>query len=146
MNANAIITELETKRAEGWTLPRLKELAVSLLHESNPRFHWTGIYELFPDNGPVRTSLRGLGQAVPAGGYLVYTNQPWHPQMEMIARVLTHPDGRPWVMRRRTQAEMDQLVSEAGFEKVSQRIDPYGIFTVSVARRRGETSARRQVR
>jgi GAF domain-containing protein len=23
---------------------------VELLHQSNPRFHWTGIYELFPDN------------------------------------------------------------------------------------------------
>ena len=50
MDATPIIAELETKRASGWTLPRLKELAVSLLHESNPRFHWTGIYELFPDN------------------------------------------------------------------------------------------------
>src|SRR5439155_27180984 len=101
----------------------------------------SGLYELFPDNGPVRTSLRGLGQAVRAGGYLIYTNQPWHPQMEMIARVLTHPDGRPWVMRRRGQAEMGQLVSEAGFEKVSQRIDPFGIFTVSVAKRQSNGSA-----
>jgi len=38
-------------------------------------------------------------------------------------------------MRRRTQAEMDELVRRAGFEKVSQEIDPCGIFTVSVARR-----------
>ena len=38
-------------------------------------------------------------------------------------------------MRRRTQAEMDDLVRSAGFEKVSQEIDPCGLFTVSVARR-----------
>jgi hypothetical protein len=38
-------------------------------------------------------------------------------------------------MRRRTQAEMDQLVEQAGFEKVAQRIDEWGIFTVSLARR-----------
>ena len=38
-------------------------------------------------------------------------------------------------MRRRTQAEMDQLVAQAGFEKLEQRIDPLGIFTVSLARR-----------
>jgi hypothetical protein len=39
-------------------------------------------------------------------------------------------------MRRRTQAEMDQLVESAGFEKLDQRIDEWGIFTVSLARRR----------
>ena len=36
-------------------------------------------------------------------------------------------------MRRRTQAEMDQLVEAAGFEKIEQRIDEWGIFTVSLA-------------
>jgi hypothetical protein len=38
-------------------------------------------------------------------------------------------------MRRRTQAEMDELVHLAGFDKVSQQIDPWGLFTVSIARR-----------
>jgi len=38
-------------------------------------------------------------------------------------------------MRRRSQAEMDQLVENAGFIKLAQRIDSWGIFTVSLARR-----------
>jgi hypothetical protein len=38
-------------------------------------------------------------------------------------------------MRRRTQAEMDQLVERAGFRKLTQRIDNWGIFTVSLAQR-----------
>ena len=77
-----------------------------------------------------------MARAVEAGGYLIYTGQPWHPQLEMIARALTsHRQGEAWVMRRRTQAEIDQLVREAGFEKVGQRIDEWGIFTVSIARR-----------
>jgi alpha-beta hydrolase superfamily lysophospholipase/SAM-dependent methyltransferase len=97
----------------------------------------SGLYELFPDNEPVLRSLRGLADAVEPGGHLLYTNQPWHPQIEFIARVLRNREGRPWIMRRRTQAEMDQLVLAAGFEKVSQEIDPWGIFTVSVARRVG---------
>src|SRR5213079_1882461 len=95
----------------------------------------SGLYELFPDNEPVLRSLRGLADAVEPGGHLLYTNQPWHPQLEFIARVLTNREGRPWIMRRRTQAEMDELVRSAGFTKVSQEIDPWGIFTVSVARR-----------
>ncbi len=32
-------------------------------------------------------------------------------------------------------SEIDQLVASAGFEKIEQRIDEWGIFTVSVARR-----------
>jgi len=95
----------------------------------------SGLYELFADNELVRRSLHGLARAVPPGGYLVYTGQPWHPQLEMIARVLTNRDGRPWIMRRRTQGEMDDLVRDAGFEKMAQETDPWGIFTVSLARR-----------
>ena len=38
-------------------------------------------------------------------------------------------------MRRRTQGEMDQLVARAGFRKVAQRIDEWGLFTVSLAQR-----------
>src|SRR5207302_7952646 len=85
----------------------------------------SGLYELFPDNEPVLRSLRGLADAVEPGGHLLYTNQPWHPQLEFIARVLTNPEGRPWIMRCRTQAEMDALVRAAGFQKVSQEIDPW---------------------
>lgn len=96
----------------------------------------SGLYELFPENDLVRRSLSGLAGAIEPGGYLVYTGQPWHPQLELIARALTsHRGGKAWVMRRRTQAELDQLVAEAGFEKVDQRIDRWGIFTVSLARR-----------
>ena len=95
----------------------------------------SGLYELFPDNEPVLRSLQGLADAMQPGGHLLYTNQPWHPQVEFIARVLTNREGQPWIMRRRTQAEMDQLVRKAGFEKLSQVIDPSGIFTVSLAQR-----------
>lgn len=94
----------------------------------------SGLYELFSDNEQVARSLAGLARAVAADGYLIYTGQPWHPQVEMIARTLTsHRDHQPWVMRRRTQAEMDALVAAAGFEKLEQWTDEWGIFTVSLA-------------
>ncbi|HEY4983800.1 MAG TPA: bifunctional alpha/beta hydrolase/class I SAM-dependent methyltransferase [Verrucomicrobiae bacterium] len=96
----------------------------------------SGLYELFPSNEPVLNSLRGLADAIEPGGYLIYTNQPWHPQVEFIARVLTNREGKPWIMRRRTQAEMDELVRAAGFEKLRQEIDQWGIFSVSLARRK----------
>ncbi len=96
----------------------------------------SGLYELFGSNQMVGDSLAGLAAAVEEGGYLVYTGQPWHPQLELIALALTsHRDGQAWVMRRRSQAEMDQLVEAAGFRKVAQRIDQWGIFSVSLAQR-----------
>jgi SAM-dependent methyltransferase len=95
----------------------------------------SGLYELFPSNSVVLSSLRGLARAMEPGGYLVYTNQPWHPQAEFIARVLRNREGEPWIMRRRTTAEMDELVRTAGFTKTSMEVDQWGMFTVSIAQR-----------
>ena len=96
----------------------------------------SGLYELFGDNQMISRSLAGIAEALQPGGYIVYTGQPWHPQLNLIARVLTsHRDGQAWVMRRRTQAEMDQLVAAAGLVKITQRIDDWGIFTVSLAQK-----------
>ncbi|CAM4199051.1 bifunctional alpha/beta hydrolase/class I SAM-dependent methyltransferase [Citrobacter portucalensis] len=97
----------------------------------------SGLYELFPDNTLVKNSLSGLAEAIAPGGVLIYTGQPWHPQLKTIAWSLTsHKDGKAWVMRVRTQGEMDALVRDAGFEKCTQLIDEWGIFTVSMAVRR----------
>ena len=96
----------------------------------------SGIYELYNENNKLQSSLRGLARAMAPGSYLIYTGQPWHPQLEFIARTLTsHRDSKAWVMRRRTQQELDQLVQHSGFTKVEQWIDDWGIFTVSVAQR-----------
>ncbi len=95
----------------------------------------SGLYELFPSNDPLRRSLGALHALLPKGGWLLYTCQPWHPQVEMIARVLPNRDGDPWIMRRRAQGEMDSLVREAGFTKAAQWTDDFGIFTVAAARK-----------
>lgn len=95
----------------------------------------SGLYELFSDNSMLMASLEGVAGVLQEGGYLLYTCQPWHPQVEMIARTLVNRDGVPWIMRRRTQAEMDELVRSVGMVKEAERIDEYGIFTVSCARK-----------
>ena len=69
----------------------------------------SGLYELFPSNESVLNSLRGLADAIEPDGYLIYTNQPWHPQLEFIAHVLRNREGERWMMRRRTTAEIDEL-------------------------------------
>jgi alpha-beta hydrolase superfamily lysophospholipase/SAM-dependent methyltransferase len=96
----------------------------------------SGLFELFPDNRMIARSLLGISEALAEGGYLIYTNQPWHPQLEMIARVLDNREGEAWAMRCRAQAEMDELVRAAGFTKQEMLIDEHGIFSVSIAQRR----------
>ena len=50
MDVKPILDELARMKKEGAGLGALLEAAVRLLHASNPRFHWTGIYEMYPDN------------------------------------------------------------------------------------------------
>jgi alpha-beta hydrolase superfamily lysophospholipase/SAM-dependent methyltransferase len=95
----------------------------------------SGLYELIPDNDLLERSLRGLAAATDPGAVLIYTGQPWHPQLKFIAHVLTNREGQAWVMRRRTQEEMDELVRLAGFRKAAEEADQWGIFTVSTATR-----------
>jgi SAM-dependent methyltransferase len=93
----------------------------------------SGLFELFSDNALPATALAGIYNSLKSGGYLIYTNQPWHPEQEFISKTLNNHRGNSWVMRCRSQAEMDQLVERAGFKKVTMRIDRFGIFTVSLA-------------
>ncbi|MEL0618817.1 alpha/beta fold hydrolase [Psychrobacter proteolyticus] len=93
----------------------------------------SGLFELFSDNTLPATALAGIYDSLKSGGYLIYTNQPWHPEQEFISKTLNNHRGSSWVMRCRSQAEMDQLVERAGFKKVAMRIDRFGIFTVSLA-------------
>ncbi|OGC75764.1 MAG: hypothetical protein A2Z27_00895 [candidate division Zixibacteria bacterium RBG_16_50_21] len=45
-----ICQNLSELQNQGASLEEILSKAVDYLHKSNPRFHWTGIYELFPDN------------------------------------------------------------------------------------------------
>lgn len=103
-----------------------------------------GIYELVPDN---RTVFRSL-TALHGGAYLIYTNQPWHPQLELIARVLVTSEGSPWLFRCRPQGEIDALVTAAGFDKLAMAADDQGVQTVSLARKRSgdDETACREIR
>ena len=93
----------------------------------------SGVFELFTENQKVNTAIKGIYEQLTEGGYFIYTNQPWHPEQEFIGKTLNNHQNKDWIMRCRSQAEMDQLVSDAGFEKVTMRIDKFGIFTVSLA-------------
>jgi len=50
MNGDEIRQRLDELKDNGASFEELLHDAVELLHDSCPKFHWTGIYELFPDN------------------------------------------------------------------------------------------------
>lgn len=50
MTGEEICNALEELERQGLSLEMILHGAVERLHASNPRFHWTGIYELYPDN------------------------------------------------------------------------------------------------
>ena len=50
MEIDDLIAHLDEMVASGAALERLLETAVLGLSRSDPRFDWTGVYELFSDN------------------------------------------------------------------------------------------------
>jgi len=93
----------------------------------------SGIFELFPDNALISKAIKGVASIIQDNGFLIYTGQPWHPQLEQIANVLGNHQDVKWIMRRRSQYELDNLFAHYGFTKDNMLIDNWGIFTVSSA-------------
>jgi GAF domain-containing protein len=50
MHVDTLLSELEALAAGGASFEAVLEAAVRGAHQISPRFDWTGIYELFPDN------------------------------------------------------------------------------------------------
>lgn len=93
----------------------------------------SGILELFGDNVLASKALTGIGVVAEKNSSVVYTGQPWHPQLKMIAYVLNSHQKKNWVMRRRSQKELDRLMTFNNIYKETMLIDDFGIFTVSSA-------------
>ncbi|MFU1859173.1 bifunctional alpha/beta hydrolase/class I SAM-dependent methyltransferase [Sphingobacterium sp. NGMCC 1.201703] len=91
----------------------------------------SGIFELFGNNEMASRAVRGATSICEENSHLVYTGQPWHPQLKMIAYVLNSHQKKDWVMRRRSQKELDRIMAYNRVIKERMLIDDYGIFTVS---------------
>jgi len=73
MSLDCLMSKLESMRRDGADFDTILETAMEGLHVLDPRFHWTGIYELFPDNvlhlgpfvgAPTDHVFIGVGQGV----------------------------------------------------------------------------------
>ncbi|MGH1519574.1 bifunctional alpha/beta hydrolase/class I SAM-dependent methyltransferase [Chryseobacterium sp. JK1] len=91
----------------------------------------SGILELFGDNEMASRAIQGILSVSEKNSFIVYTGQPWHPQLKMIAYVLNNHQNKDWIMRRRSQKELDRIMAHNTIQKEHMLIDDFGIFTVS---------------
>ena len=94
----------------------------------------SGILELFGDNEMASKAIQGIISISEKDAYIVYTGQPWHPQLKMIAYVLNNHQNKDWIMRRRSQKELDRIMAFNTVQKENMLIDDFGIFTVSTGK------------
>lgn len=73
MQVQELLNRLAARVQSGADFESVLEEAVQGVHELSPRFHWTGIYELFPDNvlrlgpfvgAPTEHVFIGCGQGI----------------------------------------------------------------------------------
>ena len=95
----------------------------------------SGVFELFEDNNMLENTISGVAEILEKNAAVIYTGQPWHPQLKQIALVLnSHKgNGKSWLMRRRSEKELDSLFENYNLKKEKMLIDNDGIFTVSLA-------------
>jgi len=91
----------------------------------------SGILELFGDNEMASQAITGVTGISEKNASVIYTGQPWHPQLKMIAYVLNNHQNKDWIMRRRSQKELDRVMAFNQVSKENMLIDNFGIFTVS---------------
>ena len=83
----------------------------------------------------LENTISGGTEILDKNGAIIYTGQPWHPQLKQIALVLNSHKGnnKSWLMRRRSEKELDSLFEKYNLKKERMLIDNNGIFTVSLA-------------
>ncbi len=91
----------------------------------------SGLYEILTDDALICRSLRSIYTLLPPGGVLLFTTQVRHPQLALIANVLSNRNGAPWVMGTRSLARVERWAREAGFRNVGSELEQYGMFGVT---------------
>jgi SAM-dependent methyltransferase len=93
----------------------------------------SGLHEILPNDALIENHFRLLYRIMEGPGTLIFTIQPHHPQLELIARTLPSHTGRPWIMRLRSWELTRQWAIAAGFRNIQVKMEPQGIFGVVTA-------------
>ncbi|MFN5967505.1 MAG: class I SAM-dependent methyltransferase family protein [Pseudanabaena sp.] len=109
------------------------------LDRVSPRPHVvivSGLHEILPNDDLIKHHFQQLYRILDTSGTLIFTIQPQHPQLEMIARTLPAHTGLPWVMRVRSWELTRRWAEEAGFHNFQVQMEPNGIFGVVTAKKK----------
>lgn len=90
----------------------------------------SGFWEIIDNDDLVKGCLLNAAKCLDSGSMLVFTIQPYHPQLEFIARTLVSNTGKPWIMRLRSLDLFKTWMQEAQLQYVSHRMEKHGIFGV----------------
>jgi 2-polyprenyl-3-methyl-5-hydroxy-6-metoxy-1,4-benzoquinol methylase len=90
----------------------------------------SGFWEIIDNDDLVKGCLLNAAKCLDPGSLLVFTIQPYHPQLEFIARTLVSNTGKPWIMRLRSLDLFKAWMKEAQLHYVSHRMEKHGIFGV----------------
>jgi 2-polyprenyl-3-methyl-5-hydroxy-6-metoxy-1,4-benzoquinol methylase len=90
----------------------------------------SGFWEIIDDDKLVKGCLLNIAKCLDPGSELVFTIQPYHPQLELIARTLNSNTGKPWIMRLRSLDLFQEWMQEAGLKYVSHQMEKHEIFGV----------------
>ena len=93
----------------------------------------SGLHEILPNDALIKNHFQQLYRILAPSGTLIFTIQPQHPQLEMIARTLPAHTGLPWVMRVRSWDLIRQWAESAGFEDFQVQMEENSIFGVVTA-------------
>jgi SAM-dependent methyltransferase len=95
----------------------------------------SGLHEILPDDTLIEHHFQQLYRIMDTSGTLIFTIQPHHPQLELIARTLPAHTDCLWVMRVRSWEVIHQWAERAGFHNFQVRMEPNGIFGVVTAKK-----------
>jgi SAM-dependent methyltransferase len=123
------------KNAKACGLKHIRFKQADAFDADNYRDRWdiivaSGFWEIIEDDRLVKGCLLNAARCLDPGGRLIFTIQPDHPQLELIARTLTSHTSKPWVMRLRSLPLIQSWMNEAGLGYVSHRLEKHGIFGV----------------
>jgi SAM-dependent methyltransferase len=92
-----------------------------------------GLHEVVPDDDLVRRHFHQVYEALEAPGRFIFTVQPYHPQLELVARILPSHTGTPWVMSLRPLDLTMAWARAAGFSDFEVWMHESGITGVVIA-------------
>lgn len=123
------------QNAETCGLKHIRFKQADAFDADNYRERWdvivaSGFWEIIEDDQLVKECLLNAARCLDRGGRLIFTIQPDHPQLELIARTLTSHTGKPWVMQLRSLPLFQSWMNEARLGYVSHRLEKHGIFGV----------------